>query len=62
MTISVGAGANGCAPTVSLRVMQALRALLRPICSPVLLFCLLGVGASNYYVDSIGTISVEERQ
>ena len=30
MTISVDAGANGCAPAVSLRVMQVVRALLRP--------------------------------
>jgi hypothetical protein len=56
MTISVVAGANGCAPTVSLRVMQALRALLRPTAR---LLCVLDVGAPNY---SIGTISLEERQ
>lgn len=45
MTISVRAGANGCAPTVSLRVMQALRALLRPPAGAARLFCLLDVGA-----------------
>ena len=59
MTISVHAGANGCAPTVSLRVMQALRALLSPPAGAARLFCLLDVGVSNY---SSGTISLEERQ